>query len=116
MRSIWKPAVNAGLEEVTQRLKTEAFLRSLHAHLKPEGLVAFNLIERDPSTPSDIDGIRAAFPSTYLFDVPESGNLVIIGTLNETSLTKERLFSGARELEGLLPIGLPFERFVKSLR
>ncbi|MFT4641006.1 MAG: spermidine synthase [Verrucomicrobiales bacterium] len=115
MDAFLKPSADARLENVTQRLKTEAFLRSLQAHLKPDGLVAFNLIKRDPSTSDDIEAIQMVFPAVFVFDVPETGNLVIIGTLGERH-TKERLLRRATELDELLKIGLSFQKLVKALR
>ncbi|MEX2578071.1 MAG: fused MFS/spermidine synthase [Verrucomicrobiales bacterium] len=116
MDAFLKAETESEPEEITPRLKTEAFLNDLQERLQPDGVVAFNLIEQDPSTPKDLEALRSAFPSVYVFSVPGTGNLVAIATLDETRLTSSELHARATKLEQELETGLPFRQFVGNLR
>lgn len=116
MDAFLHPPADAGMDELTPRLKTVNFLKDIQARLKPGGLVAFNLIEPDPSTKSDLMAIREAFPSVYLFSVPGTGNLVVIASLDVEMRSAGELSRIAAALEQQLPIGLPFQDFVRELR
>ena len=115
MDAFLKPPADARLEHVTERLKTVAFLRGLHKQLKPGGLVAFNLVE-NASTKGHLEAIRSAFPNTYVFGVPGSRNLAVIGSLRKQPLTREDMASRARTLEDTLEIGLSFRDLLGALR
>jgi len=116
MDAFLQPPADSGMDELTRRLKTVNFLKDIQGRLKPGGVVAFNLIEPDPSTKSDLMAIREAFPSVYLFSVPGTGNLVVIASREGTKLSTEELSRRAAALEEQLPIGLPFQDFVRDLR
>jgi len=110
-----RPPEDSGLKRVTRRLKTASFLEKVRGQLEPGGLVAFNLVRSDPSTPADLEVIRDVFPSVYLFDVPGRGNLVAIASLEEVRLSETELLSRARRLERALDADLPFRDFVRDL-
>lgn len=69
---------SSGLGVATERLKTEAFLGTLRSHLKPGGVVSFNLVVSDSGTDEDLESIRAVFPGMVRFEVPGTGNLVVV--------------------------------------
>ena len=115
MDAFLKPRADSGLAEVTQRLKTTEFLLDIQSRLKPEGLVAFNLIAADSSTPEDIESIQSVFPSVYIFDVPGSGNLVVIGSLEATRLSKSELIERAAMQDRKLGIGLNLRDLAEGL-
>ncbi|MCB1232314.1 MAG: fused MFS/spermidine synthase [Verrucomicrobiae bacterium] len=104
MDAFLRPPVEEGaaeLVEKAQRLKTAAFLEQIRARLvkEPGGLVAFNLIEREPSTPDDLAAIRSVFPSVYEFPVAQTGNLVVIASTEAERVSAEELGKRAAELE-----------------
>lgn len=105
----------SGQQEKTARLKTEEFLKQVRASLTPGGVVAFNLLSSDEKTPGDIELIRRVFPSTLLFTVPTSGNLVLIASAGAHEPGIEGLRRRAIELDKLLPVGISFQELVENL-
>ncbi len=112
MDAFLRPPDDSGLETVTERLKTVNFLKSLHPRLKPKGLVAFNLIEVDPSTDEDLEAMKEAFPNVYIFSAPKSGNLAVIASLDPERLSKETLMERAVDFAANTSLELDFEDLV----
>lgn len=110
MDAFLKPSESTDSTGVPLRLKRVAFLKSLHARLKGEGLVVFNLNE-NIETPTDIQNIREAFPSVYVFRVPGSGNLVVVGSLARKKVTNDELRNRALRLDRLNDYGFSFLNF-----
>ncbi len=106
----------SGQQEKTARLKTEEFLKQVRVSLSPGGVVAFNLLSSDEKTPGDIELIRRVFPSTLLFTVPTSGNLVLIASAGAHEPGVEELRRRAIELDELLPVGISFQELVENLK
>lgn len=116
MDAFLKPPTDPGIQELAQRLKTVAFLKDIQARLKPGGIVTFNLIETDASTKSDFAALEEAFPNVYVFEVPRTWNLAVIGSMEEERLSKEELLRRAESLQSKLDIGLDFPAMVAKLR
>lgn len=116
MDAFLRPPADSGLDEKTSRLKTGEFLERLGNHLRPGGVVAFNLIESDPGTPDDIASIRRAFSSTFLFDVPGSRNLVVIASREAPGPGPDELRKRAVKLDEELSVGLSFRSLADNLR
>ncbi|NLT70466.1 MAG: fused MFS/spermidine synthase [Verrucomicrobiaceae bacterium] len=116
MDAFLRPAPDSGLEEKTTRLKTVAFLKTVRSRLEPGGVVAFNLIEARPGTADDLAAIRAVFPAMALFDVPGSGNLVVIASDEAPAPDAEELLRRARRLDATLEVELSFETLAARMR
>lgn len=116
MDAFLRPAPDSGLEEKTSRLKTVDFLGTVRSRLAPGGVVAFNLIESRPETADDLTAIRTVFPATALFDVPGSGNLVVIGSTEVPAPDAAELARRAAKLDGELSVGLSFGELAGNLR
>lgn len=116
MDAFLRPPQDTELDEKVKRLKTEVFLEKLKSHLEPDGLVAFNLIEHEDGTPDDLAAIRKVFAGTYLFQVPNSGNLAVIATTSEPPLDHHSLRANATRLEQAMPADLDFSAFLQNLR
>ncbi len=99
MDAFLRPPAELTVEDKTQRLKTEAFLRNIQQRLVPGGLVAFNLIEADKSTAADLAAIRSSFPAVRVFPVPETGNLVVMGLTQESVPATRELLDRSIALE-----------------
>ncbi len=98
------PDVSSDLEEKARRLKTSDFLREIRARLvEPGGLVAFNLIEHEASTPEDLTVIRAVFPQVYEFPVADTGNLVVIASTDPARMDAATWRERASRLEAEFP-------------
>lgn len=96
-----------GLGEKTDRLKTEAFLTTLRSHLKEGGVIAFNLIYTDPHTDEDLVSIRKVFPGMARFEVPGTGNLVVIAPREGEGPDAGELIRRGEALDASIP-GLGF--------
>ena len=116
MDAFLKPSLDSNLDALTQRLKTIEFLKSLHRQLHPNGVAAFNLHLHAPTTASDLIALNEAFPQVYLFDVPQTGNLIAVATMISERLTKITLTERAIQLDEQLDVGLSFQGFVSVLR
>lgn len=116
MDAFLQPAVDSGHEEKTQRLKTLEFLTKLQSHLVPDGLVAFNVIPARPATTPYLEAIAEAFPSTYTFDVPGTGNRIVIACKTEITLTRDEIRERAQQLDTTLGLDFSFEEISNSLK
>ncbi len=116
MDAFLRPASDSGLEETTDRLRTVAFLKTVRSRLEPGGVVAFNLIEVRPGTEDDLTAIRTVFPTTALFDVPGSGNLVVIASDETPAPDTAELLRRGRELDARLALELSFEALAAEMR
>jgi spermidine synthase len=106
---------SARLGATTERLKTEAFLATLRSHLKEDGVVAFNLIAADPRTGGDLESIRAVFPGMVRFDVPGTGNLVVIAPREGDGPSREELIRRGGRLDGVFQdLGFSLEEIARN--
>lgn len=95
----------SGLEEKTSRLKTIEFLSTLKSRLRPGGVVAFNLIVSDPTTPADLVAIETVFPGCARFAVPGTGNLAILAPAEGGVPEREALERRGAELDAIFDLG-----------
>lgn len=116
MDAFLRPAHDAAVEDKTIRLKTVAFLKTVSSRLKPGGVVAFNLIEARSGTTDDLTAIRTVFPTTTLFNVPGSGNLVVIGSSEVPAPDAAELMRRAKRLDAELAVELSFETLAAKMR
>ncbi len=89
MDAFLKPSRNTDETGSLLRLKTLQFYRGLQTKLNPNGMVVYN-INPHPRINNDVANIRESFPQTYVYELPNGGGLVVVG-----SLAKER-FSARR--------------------
>ncbi|MDF1657342.1 MAG: fused MFS/spermidine synthase [Verrucomicrobiales bacterium] len=116
MDAFLQPPANSPLEEKTRRLKTVNFLTSLQTHLAPDGLVAFNIIPAESEAKDNLAAIKEAFASTFTFNVPGTGNLVIIACKQETTATSTQLLERAERLDDSLALDFSFRDIATSLK
>ncbi len=95
------------------RLKTAAFLRSLHERLHPGGVVVFNLME-GPHTSADIVTLRAAFAQAVVFRSASQGNLIVVALTSGSRADDEELRRRARELDRRGGRGFRFESLLEE--
>ena len=114
MDAFLKPSEFTDVTGAPRHLKTVAFLKSLHNRLEANGMVVFNLNENF-ETGADIEAIRAAFPSVYIFRVPASGNVVVVGSLAQRKVKETELRKTGQALDRRLKAGFSFSRLVDEL-
>jgi len=95
------------------RLKTAAFLRSLHERLHPGGVVVFNLME-GPHTSADIATLRAAFAHAVVFRSASWGNLIVVALPSGSRADDEELRRRARDLDRRGERGFTFESLLEE--
>lgn len=82
------------------RLKTVQFLQEVRERLTRQGVLMINLNEH-PKVAQDIRSIQAAFESTLVWRVPNTGNLIVAG-FNGAPSSVKALYQRATEREALL--------------
>src|SRR5690606_7333729 len=107
MDAFLEPGPERDPRGIPQRLKTIEFLRSLHQRLQPGGVVAFNLSEH-AGTRGDIRNIAAAFPTTYVFKVPQTKNWVVIASVHQQKHSPEALRDAGLTLDRARTVGFSF--------
>jgi len=90
-------------------LRTEAFYRSLHERLRPDGVVLINMIAgRDGS--SYLAGVCRAFAAVDVLAVAESTNLIVVAKADGAMPDDAALRHRARSLDQNGNYGFSFER------
>ena len=73
MDAFLRPGVDSEAGSATARLRTVEFVRQLKARLKPDGLLACNLVTRRKTTPADLAALREVFKTVKQLPVPGTG-------------------------------------------
>ena len=89
-------------------LRTEAFYRSLHERLRPDGVVLINMIA-GPDGSSYMAGVCRAFAAVDVLAVAESTNLIVVAKADGAMPDDAALRRRARELDQR-DYGFSFER------
>ena len=106
-----RPSVDHNPDGKTARLKTVEFLESMKNQLVEDGVLACNLISYRKTTPNDLEALREVFATVEQYEVPGSGNLVVIASKREVKRTEEEWLRVAARLETRVP-ALAFQKFV----
>jgi spermidine synthase len=115
MDAFLKPSASTDDTGVPLNLRTEAFYKELQALLTAEGSVVFNINPHDQMQ-SDIATIRAAFPQTYVFSLPNSEGVVVVGSLKKERMTAAELITAGKTMDDRFKAGFSFETLAKHLR
>ncbi|MFM7922853.1 MAG: hypothetical protein ACKPJJ_21750, partial [Planctomycetaceae bacterium] len=100
---------------VPLKLRTQAFYQQLQGLLKPGGSVVFN-INPHSQMRADIETIAESFPQTYVFSLPNSEGVVVVGSLQPERLTPVQLATAGKSLDKRFKCGFSFEDIAKRLR
>ena len=78
-------------EWIPFHLTTLEFIQLVKARLKPGGLVASNLWESTYNRfyAAELRTYQTLFPQTYLFKAGRSGNMIVVGTLDEKRVSRD---------------------------
>src|SRR5262249_52739648 len=90
MDAFLKPSVDTDPTGVQLRLKTVEFYKESQRKLAPDGMMVFN-INAHSMIEEDIRTIRDAFPQTYVFELPYSEGLVVVGSLSQERMDRAAL-------------------------
>jgi spermidine synthase len=99
---------------VPLHLKNAPFFEVVQSRLTPEGVVVFNL-HQHRNHRQDLDAIRAAFAQAYVFDVPASGNVIVVATVSRSRSMPQSLRERAAELGRAFSNGVSFQTMLESM-
>ncbi len=99
---------------VPLQLKTVKFYKDVQKKLRPDGLVVYNINPHE-KIQEDVRNIRAAFPQTYLFSLPDYGGLVVVGSMAEKRLPRTEIQKIATELDRRFNATFSFRRMAAQL-
>jgi len=115
MDAFLKPSAETDDTGVPLNLRTQTFYQELQALLTPEGSVVFN-INPHAQMQADIATIRASFPQTYVFSLPNSEGVVVVGSLKKERMTAAGLITSGKTMDARFKAGFSFETLAKHLR
>ena len=115
MDAFLKPSANTDETGVPLKLRTQAFYQQLQGLLKPGGSVVFN-INPHPQLRADIETISESFPQTYVFSLPNSEGVVVVGSMQTDRLTAAQLSAAGKSLDKRFKCGFSFDDIAKRLR
>jgi spermidine synthase len=110
-----KPAADTDPNGMPLQLKTIAFYQRAQKILTARGAVVFNLNEHRKMA-QDIKMIRSAFVAAHHFEVPKTGNHVIVATNFWSSADPAALASAAKAMQARFGIGRAFPTYIRHLR
>jgi spermidine synthase len=98
-----------GSDNIPLHLATREFLLAVRARLAERGAVVANVWETDfnPLFTSMVRTYQVSFQQLYSFDVPSSGNRILVGLAHPEKPTRETLEARAERLER--ERGVPFD-------
>jgi len=114
MDAFLKPSGDTDETGVPLRLKTIRFYKEVQKKLVPDGMVVFN-INPHSMIDDDVKNIRDAFPQTYVFQLPNSEGLVVVGSLSERRVELPALLTRAAELDRRFKASFSFQDMVRRL-
>jgi spermidine synthase len=114
MDAFLKPSGNTDETGVPLRLKTIQFYKEVQKKLVPDGMVVFN-INPHSMIDDDVKNIRDAFPQTYVFQLPNSEGLVVVGSLAERRVELPALLNRAAELDRRFKTTYSYQDMTRSL-
>ncbi len=115
MDAFLKPSRDTDDTGIPLRLKTIRFYKEIQKKLTPNGCVVFNL---NPSlgVENDIKIIRAAFPQTYIYHLPNYLGFVVVGSTAGKRVAPATLLSDAAELDRRFRTSYSFRGMASRLR
>lgn len=98
MDAFLKPSAGTDDTGVPLRLRTQEFYRQIQKLLTENGSVVFNINPHDQMQ-QDIAVISESFPQTYVFSLPESDGVVVVGSMQAERLTATQLKAAGKQID-----------------
>lgn len=114
MDAFLKPSADTDSTGVPLRLKTVRFYKDVQKKLKPDGLVVFNINPHEKLA-EDVNTVRDAFAQTYVFSLPNSDGLVVVGSLSSKRVPRPALLTAAKELDRRFKTSFSFREMAERL-
>lgn len=114
MDAFLKPSDETDSTGAPLRLHSAPFYDAVKERLEPGGVVVFNL-NTHRRLDDDLRTIRASFPQTYRFTVPNTGNVVVIGSPSEQRVPPRELMRSAQALDQRFAPGFSFRTLARRI-
>jgi spermidine synthase len=114
MDAFLKPSADTDRTGVPLRLKTIDFYKDIQKKLTPDGLVVFNVNPHE-TVQDDIKNITAAFPQTYVFELPRHGGYVVVGSMSRQRLERNAILAEAAVLDRRFKGSYSYPEMARSL-
>lgn len=115
MDAFLKPSAATDDTGVPLRLRTIAFYKQLQSRLSDGGSVVFNINPHSEMN-EDISTISEAFPQTYVFNLPLSQGVVVVGSMRPERISAGALKESGRQIDQRFKAGFSFETIASHLR
>lgn len=115
MDAFLKPSMSTDDTGVPLQMKTVDFYREMQDKLAVGGAVVFNL-NWHKGIKDDLATIREAFASSHLFEVPRSGNFVVVATKAKTNNSAATLRQNAVKVDPRFNHEFSVARFIPDLK
>jgi spermidine synthase len=115
MDAFLKPSAGTDDTGVPLRLRTQEFYREIQKLLTENGSVIFNINPHDQMQ-QDIAVISESFPQTYVFSLPGSEGVVVVGSLQPERLTAAQLKTAGKQIDDRFKASFSFATIAGRLR
>lgn len=115
MDAFLKPSAGTDSTGVPLKLRTQQFYTDIQKLLTEDGMVVFN-INPHSGLQNDIETIEESFPQTYVFALPGSQGVVVVGSMNADRKAPGDLLNQGKAVDGRLKAAFSFEGIARRLR
>lgn len=115
MDAFLKPSATTDDTGVPLRLRTIEFYKQIQSRLNEGGTVVFN-INPHAEMKEDLDTIAEAFPQTYVFSLPNSEGVVVVGSMLPDRVDAEAMNKAGKAMDARFRAGFSFETIASRLR
>jgi len=115
MDAFLKPSRDTDTTGVPLRLKTIQFYKDIQKKLMPDGMVVFN-INPHQDLEEDFKNIKTAFPQSYIYELPEWGGNVVVGSMAKERMQLKAMRAAGAELNKRFKTHYSFENMARRLR
>lgn len=115
MDAFLKPSADTDDTGVPLKLRTIDFYKQIQSRLQEGGSVVFN-INPHGEMADDLKTIAEAFPQTYVFSLPNSEGVVVVGSLLHDRLDAAALKKAGHAMDERFKAGFSFETIASRVR
>lgn len=115
MDAFLKPSAETDSTGVPLQLRTQQFYREIQELLTENGTVVFN-INPHAGLRSDIQTIQESFPQTYVFSLPGSEGVVVVGSMQAERIPANEVLLRGKALDKRFRTDFSFEGIARRLR
>lgn len=115
MDAFLKPSEDTDDTGVPLNLRTIEFYKQMQGLLTENGSVVYNINPHDRME-ADIATIKEAFPQTYVFNLPNRGGVVVVGSMQKTRVENPALIEAGKAIDTRFKAGFSFQDIARRVR